>query len=86
MEGPDGLSMIGRRSGPHGRLVRRRGSAGAYLLADELVHRSATQSRRQLSVFGELGFGDFRVNRFGFYAAGAWFSPACSRPVRTYHA
>ena len=54
--------------GPDGRPVRHRGSAGAYVLADELVHRSAAQSRRQINVFAELGFGDSRVNRFGFYA------------------
>jgi porin len=55
---------------PDGRPVRHRGSAGAYVLADDLVHRSAAQSRRQLSAFAELGFGDSRVNRFGFYAGG----------------
>jgi porin len=55
---------------PDGRPVRHRGSAGAYLLADELVHRSAAQSSRQINVFAELGFGDSRVNRFGFYAGG----------------
>lgn len=55
---------------PDGRPVRHRGSAGGYVLADELVHRSAAQSRRQINVFAELGFGDSRVNRFGFYAGG----------------
>jgi porin len=53
-----------------GRPVRHRGSAGAYVLADELVHRSAAQPRRQINVFAQLGFGDSRVNRFGFYAGG----------------
>jgi porin len=53
-----------------GRPVRHRGSAGAYVLADELVHRSAAQPRRQVNVFAQLGFGDARVNRFGFYAGG----------------
>jgi porin len=55
---------------PDGRPVRHRGSAGAYVLADELVHQSAAQSRRQINAFAELGFGDSRVNRFGFYAGG----------------
>jgi porin len=55
---------------PDGRPVRHRGSGGAYVLADQLVHRSAVQSRRQINVFAELGFGDSRVNRFGFYAGG----------------
>jgi porin len=34
------------------------------------VHRSAARSSRQINVFAELGFGDSRVNRFGFYAGG----------------
>jgi porin len=55
---------------PDGRPVRHRWSAGAYVLADELVHRSAAQPRRQVNVFAQLGFGDARVNRFGFYAGG----------------
>jgi len=60
---------------PNGRPVRRRGSAGAYLLADELVHRSASPSGRRINAFAEVGFGDSRVNRFGFYAgAGVVFA------------
>jgi porin len=55
---------------PEGQPVRRRGSAGAYVLADELVLRSAAQPRRQVNVFAQLGVGDSRVNRFGFYAGG----------------
>jgi porin len=55
---------------PDGRPVRHRGSAGAYVIADELVRRSAAQARRQINVFAQLGFGDSRVNRFGFYAGG----------------
>jgi porin len=54
----------------NGRPVSHRGSGGVYVLADELVHRSAVQSSRQINVFGQLGFGDSRVNRFGFYAGG----------------
>jgi porin len=53
-----------------GRPVGRRGSAGAYLLADEVVYRSAARSSRQVNVFAEFGFGDSRVNRFGFYTGG----------------
>ena len=55
---------------PDGRPVRHRGSAGAYVLADQLVYRSAAQSRRQINAFWELGCGDSRTNRFGFYAGG----------------
>jgi porin len=54
---------------PDGRPIRHRGSGGAYLLADELLHRSDS-SPKQISAFAQLGFGDSRVNRFGFYAGG----------------
>jgi porin len=55
---------------PDGQPVRHRGSAGAYVLADALVHRSTAQPRRQVNAFAQVGFGDSRVNRFGFYAGG----------------
>jgi porin len=55
---------------PDGRPVRHRGSAGAYILADELLHRSAAQSSRMINAFVQLGLGDSRVNRFGFYGGG----------------
>jgi porin len=55
---------------PEGRPVRHRGSGGAYILADELLHRSAAQSSRMINAFMQLGLGDSRVNRFGFYAGG----------------
>ena len=55
---------------PDGRPVRHRGSAGAYVLADEQVYRGAASSGRKINVFVELGFGDARVNRFGLYAGG----------------
>ncbi len=55
---------------PDGRPVRHRGSAGAYVLADEQVYRSAASSRRNVNVFAQLGVGDARVNRFGLYAGG----------------
>ena len=60
---------------PDGQPVRHRGSAGAYVLADELVHRDADQPLRQIHAFAEGGIGDFRVNRFGYYVgAGLVFS------------
>jgi porin len=55
---------------PAGRPVRHRGSAGADVLADEQVYRSAASSGRKINVFAQLGFGDARVNRFGLYAGG----------------
>jgi porin len=45
-------------------------SAGAYFLADELLHRGAASPGRQINAFAQLGFSDSRVNRFGFYAGG----------------
>ena len=50
--------------------IRHRGSGGAYVLADGLIHRSAAQSSRMISAFAQVGFGDSRVNRFGFYGGG----------------
>jgi len=55
---------------PDGRPVRRRGSGGAYLLGDESIFQSAARPGRRISAFAELGFGDSRVDRFGFYAGG----------------
>jgi porin len=52
---------------PDGRPLRHHGSGGAYLIADELLHRNAS-SHSQINAFMQLGFGDARVNRFGFYA------------------
>ena len=60
---------LGER-GPDGRPVRHRGSGGAYAIADELLHRGAERSSRQVHAFAQLGVGDSRVNRFGFYAGG----------------
>jgi porin len=55
--------------------VRRRGSSGVYLLTDEQLYRGDPASRPQIHAFGELGVGDSRVNRFGYYAgAGIVFS------------
>jgi porin len=62
----DDLSERGAAERP----VRHSGSAGAYVLADELVNRSAARPSRQINLFAQLGFGDSRVNRFGFYAGG----------------
>jgi porin len=52
----------------NGRPVRRRGSGGAYVLADGVVLRAAAPSSRQVRAFAELGIGDSRVSRFGLYA------------------
>jgi porin len=55
---------------PDGQPVRHPGSGGAYAIADGLLCRSSGPSPRRLNAFVQLGLGDFRVNRFGFYAAG----------------
>jgi porin len=34
------------------------------------VHSSAAQPSRRINAFAQLGFGDSRVNRFGFFAGG----------------
>lgn len=53
-----------------GRPLRRRGSGGAYVLAEQLLLRAAGASKRRIQAFVELGLGDSRVDRFGFYGGG----------------
>lgn len=53
-----------------GNPVRHRGSAGAYVLGDQLVYRSAGHPGREIRIFAEAGLGDVRVNRFGSYIGG----------------
>lgn len=55
---------------PDGLPVRHRGSGGGYAIADELLYRGSGPSPRRLNAFVQLGLGDSRVNRFGFYAGG----------------
>jgi porin len=55
---------------PEGNPVRHRGSAGAYVLGDVLVYRSAVHPGRELRIFAQAGLGDARVNRFGSYVGG----------------
>lgn len=50
-----------------GRPVMHRGSRGAYLLGDQTIWTQDADSTRQLAVFGQLGVGDSRVERFGRY-------------------
>ncbi|HEX9446085.1 MAG TPA: carbohydrate porin, partial [Candidatus Binatia bacterium] len=66
---------------PNGRPVRRRGSGGFYLLADGTVYQDAQNSDRQLNLFGQLGIGDPRVNRFAYYT-GAGLTVAALVPGR----
>ena len=56
--------------GPGGYPVRHRGSGGVYLLADQAVYRDVDHPERRLTLFGELGIGDPRVNRFAYYTGG----------------
>ncbi len=43
------------------------GSAGGYAIADTVVARVRGDTRRRVTVFGEVGLGDPRVNRVGSY-------------------
>jgi porin len=51
---------------PDGREARHIGSSGVYLIADALLRGGAAQSG-QVNAFAQVGLGDPRVNRFGFY-------------------
>ncbi len=55
---------------PDGQPVRHRGSGGAYALADGLLYRSSGPTHRRVNAFVQVGVGDSRVNRFGFYVGG----------------
>ena len=56
--------------GPGGYPVRHRGSGGIYLLADQAVYQDSDHPERRLTLFGEIGIGDPRVNRFAYYTGG----------------
>jgi len=55
---------------PDGLPVRHHGSRGLYALADWTVYQDAKDTDRQVSLFGQLGIGDPRVNRFAYYTGG----------------
>lgn len=54
----------------NGRPVRRRGSGGGYVIADGTVYQDAQNPDRRAALFGQLGIGDPRVNRFAYYTGG----------------
>jgi porin len=55
---------------PDGLPVRRHGSHGLYALADWTVYQDANDPERHVTLFGQLGIGDPRVNRFASYTGG----------------
>ena len=55
---------------PDGSPARRHGSGGLYALADWTVYQDANDTDRQVSLFGQLGIGDRRVNQFAYYTGG----------------
>lgn len=55
---------------PDGLPERRHGSGGFYALTDWAIYQDANDTDRQVSLFGQLGIGDRRVNRFAYYTGG----------------
>jgi len=55
---------------PDGFSVRHHGSRGFYALADKTVYQDANRAERRMTVFGQFGIGDSRVNRFAYYTGG----------------
>jgi porin len=53
-----------------GRPVRHHGSRGFYVVADSTVYQDDQNPDRQVTLFGQLGVGDPRVNRFAYYTGG----------------
>ena len=58
--------LVRRR--PDGAPLTHQGSSGAYVIGDAIVYKNG--SGRQLRLFGQLGLGDSRVNRFDLYTGG----------------
>ncbi len=56
------------RTQGNGTPVTHHGSTGAYVIGDAIVYRDDVG--RQLRVFGQVGLGDPRINRFGLYTGG----------------
>jgi len=56
------------RTRSDGTPVTHQGSSGAYALGDAIVYKE--DGGRQLRIFGQVGLGDPRVNRFGLYTGG----------------
>ncbi len=53
-----------------GQPLIRRGSRGAYLLADQTIWEQDSHPERGLALFGQAGIGDARIQRFARYLAG----------------
>ena len=66
--------------GPGGTPLRRRGSGGAYVAGQALLHRSASDPARRVSGFAQLGVGDERTNRFGGYFGAGLVATGWLRP------
>ncbi|MBW8875722.1 MAG: carbohydrate porin [Acidobacteria bacterium] len=56
------------RTRGNGTPLTHQGSSGAYVIGDAIVYEN--ELGRRLRVFGQIGLGDSRVNRFGFYTGG----------------
>jgi len=56
------------RTRGNGAPVTHDGSSGAYVIGDATVYKD--DGGRRLRVFGQVGLGDPRVNRFGLYTGG----------------
>jgi porin len=55
---------------PDGQPVRHRGNRGFYLLADQTVYQNNHDPNQQVTLFGQFGIGDPRINRFAYYTGG----------------
>ncbi len=47
--------------------VQHKGSSGAYVLTDVTVYKDSARPSRRVSLWGQFGIGDARVNRFARY-------------------
>jgi len=56
------------RTRADGTPLTHQGSSGAYVIGDAIVYKN--EFGRQMRVFGQIGLGDSRVNRFRLYTGG----------------
>ena len=50
-----------------GQPIRHKGSSGAYALADIPIYKDASSPERRVTLFGQFGVGDARLNHFARY-------------------
>jgi porin len=64
---------------PDGQPAQHQGSSGAYVLADQTLYADSKRPARRLTLFGQFGIGDGRVNHFASYTGAGIVMTGLSR-------